>query len=61
MDPKEKMKFLRQMGLSTMRIESEEEIKKRKERKDNQVDKSDLKALARIFNLCAVSLRPLGR
>jgi hypothetical protein len=51
MDPKEKMKFLRQMGLSTMRIESEEEIKKRKERKDNQVDKSDLKALARIFNV----------
>jgi len=39
------------MGLSVGRIESDEEIRKKKERKDNQIDKSDLKALARIFNV----------
>jgi hypothetical protein len=51
MDSKEKIKFLRQMGLPVGRIESDEEIRKKKERKDNQIDKSDLKALARIFNV----------
>lgn len=50
MDEKEKLKFLRQMGLSVGRgdVESPEN---KKEKKDTRVDKSDLIALARIFNM----------
>lgn len=38
------------MGLSTSRMEPSEEEKK-KNRKDNRIDKSDLLSLARMFNV----------
>lgn len=45
------MKFLQKMGFSVSRLETSEEEKKKKEKKDNRVDRSDLLALARTFNV----------
>ena len=52
MDDKERLAFLKQMGLSVGRLHTEKEEKKTtKQRKDTRVEKSDLIALARKFDV----------
>ncbi len=48
MDEKEKIKFLKQMGLSSSKFVPSE---KKKTRQDNRIDKSDLLSLAKTFGL----------
>ncbi len=48
MDEKEKIKFLKQMGLSSSKFVPSE---KKKTRQDNRIDKSDLLNLAKTFGL----------
>lgn len=51
MDEKEKHEFLKRMGLSAGRMgKSDEDVRKRN-RTDTRVDKSDLIALARMFDV----------
>lgn len=51
MDHKEKVQFLKQMGLSYSQSNIKEPTKKAKDKQDNQVDKEELISLARTFNV----------
>lgn len=51
MDDKEKLQFLKKMGFSVSRLTEPQDTTKRREPKDNRVDKSELQSLARIFNI----------
>ena len=50
MDDKERLAFLKKMGFSVGRIHTEKEEKKQR-RTDTRVDKSDLIAMARKFDV----------
>jgi len=52
MDDKERLAFLKQIGFSVGRIHTEKEEKKAKQQRiDTRVEKSDLMALARKFDV----------
>lgn len=53
MDEAEKKAFLKKMGFggSALAAISKDEDKKKKEKVDNRVDRSELLAVARIFNM----------
>lgn len=56
MDHKEKMAFLKKMGMSVSRMDVDVEAKKKKAA--NRVEKSDLLALARTFNVHPAGSKP---
>ena len=57
MDDKEKLAFLKKMGFSVGRLNNTEEEKKR-QRQNNRFDKSDIIALAKIFNVTSEPKKP---
>jgi hypothetical protein len=59
MNEKEKIEFLRKMGFSVSRLGSDDARKKeKKERPDTRIDKSDLLALARKFDVVPDQKKP---
>ena len=51
MDDKEKLKFLQKMGFSVSRLGDSEADKAKKAKRENFIEKSDLVALARKFDV----------
>jgi hypothetical protein len=51
MDQKEKLKFLKKMGFQISRLEPTEEEIKNKGKVNNRVDRSEILAIARTFDV----------
>lgn len=58
MDEKERLEFLRRMGLPVGRLGKTDEEIRRRTRVDNRVEKSDLLALAKTFDVLPERKKP---